>query len=335
VKRSPWLLASLLACGLAATAAACTTADAPPAEEAAPTAAGGEEAAPTTAAEAPDAAMDNPALKDLGTEANPILMSFTPSGKQENVSTGSEQVVKLLAEATGLKITGSVASSYGAVVEAMGAGNAHAAWLPTFSYILAHEKYEVEPLLAVSRFGKTTYASLLITKKDGGITDIAGLKGKKFCRPDAESTSGWIVPSITLKAAGVDPQADLTVVDLGTHDAVVTGVYNGDCDAGAVFDDARANVEKDLPDVKDVVAVMATSDAIPNDNLSVVKGFPKDISDKLIAGLQQVLTTEEGKAALKTLYSVEDLEPIGDDFYDGFRATLSKAGINAAELVTQ
>lgn len=335
MKRFPWLLATLIACGLATTAVACTTTEAPAGDEAAPADAGGQEAAVPTEAAAPDAAVDNPAFEDLGTEANPILMSFTPSGKQENVSTGSEQVVKLLSEATGLKITGSVASSYGAVVEAMGAGNAHAAWLPTFSYILAHEKYEVEPLLAVSRFGKTTYASLLITKKDSGITDIAGLKGKKFCRPDAESTSGWIVPSITLKAAGIDPEKDLTLVDSGNHDGVVTGVYNGDCDAGAVFDDARANVEKDLPDVKDVVAVMATSDAIPNDNLSVVKGFPKDVSDKLAAGLQQVLTTEDGKQALKTLYSVEALEPIGDDFYDTFRATLSKAGINAADLVTQ
>lgn len=332
MKRSPWLLATLLACGLAITNVACSSAEAPAGDEATQTDAGGEAAAVPTAA---DAADDATAFKDLGTEANPILMSFTPSGKQENVTTGSEAVVKLLSEATGLTIKGSVASSYGAVVEAMGAGNAHAAWLPTFSYILAHEKYEVTPLLAVSRFGKTTYASLLITKTGSGITDIAGLKGKKFCRPDAESTSGWIVPSITLKAAGVDPETDLTVVDLGNHDGVVTGVYNGDCDAGAIFDDARGNVEKDLSDVKDVVAVMATSDAIPNDNLSVVKGFPKDVSDKLTAGLQVVLASDAGKEALKTLYSVEALESIGDDFYDTFRATLSKAGINAADLVTQ
>ena len=333
MKRSPWLLATLIACGFAATTVACTPAAAPAGDEAAATDAGGEAAAPTEAAA--DVAVDNPAFKDLGSEDNPILMSFTPSGKQENVTSGSDAVVKLLSEATGMTIKGSVAASYGAVVEAMGAGNAHAAWLPTFSYILAHEKYEVEPLLAVSRFGKTTYASLLITKMGSGISDIAGLKGKKFCRPDAESTSGWVVPSITLKAAGVDPEKDLTLVDSGNHDGVVTGVYNGDCDAGAIFDDARGNVEKDLPDVKDVVSVMATSDAIPNDNLSVVKGFPADVSAKLTAGLQQVLATEEGKAALKTLYSVEALEPIGDDFYDTFRATLSKAGINAADLVTQ
>lgn len=335
MKPSTRLLAALIACGLAAMTVACTSAEAPIDDAATETEAGGEAATAPTEAAAPDAEADNPAFKDLGTEANPILMSFTPSGKQENVTSGSEQVITLLSEATGLTISGSVASSYGAVVEAMGAGNAHAAWLPTFSYILAHEKYEVEPLMAVSRFGKTTYASLLITKVGSGIDDIAGLKGKTFCRVDAESTSGWIVPSITLKAAGVDPETDLTIVDSGTHDSVVTGVYNGDCDAGAVFDDARGNVEKDLPDVKDVVAVMATSDAIPNDNLSLVKGFPKDIADKLSAGLQQVLATEEGKEALKTLYSVEALEPIGDDFYDTFRATLSKAGINAADLVTQ
>lgn len=333
MKRFHWLLQALMAAGLATATLACTADEAaPPAEDAAVSEGTAPEAAAPTEAAPADAA--NPDLADLGTAAKPLLMSFTPSGKQENVSTGSEQVVKLLSEATGLTIEGSVASSYGAVVEAMGAGNAHAAWLPTFSYLLAHEKYGVEPVLAVSRFGKTTYASLIITRKDSGITDLAGLKGKKFCRPDAESTSGWIVPSITLKAAGLDPETDLTIVDSGNHDGVVTGVYNKDCDAGAVFDDARGNVEKDLPDVKDVVSVLATSDAIPNDNLSVVKGFPPEISARLTAGLQQILATEDGKAALKTLYSVEALEPVGDDFYDVFRATLSKAGINAADLVT-
>lgn len=333
MKRSHWLLQVLLAAGLATGIQACGAEEAaPPADEAASSeAAAPEAAAPTEAAPADAAAAD---LAGLGTADKPLLMSFTPSGKQENVSTGSEQVVKLLSEATGLTIEGSVASSYGAVVEAMGAGNAHAAWLPTFSYLLAHEKYGVEPVLAVSRFGKTTYASLIISRKDSGIASLADLKGKKFCRPDAESTSGWIVPSITLKAAGVDPETDLTIVDSGNHDGVVTGVYNGDCDAGAIFDDARGNVEKDLPDVKEVVAVLATSDAIPNDNLSVVQGFPAELSARLVSGLQQVLATEEGKEALKTLYSVEALEPVGDDFYDVFRATLSKAGINAAELVT-
>lgn len=333
MKRSHWLLQALLAAGLATGVLACTPQEeAPPADDAAVSeGTAPEAAAPTEAAPADAAAAD---LADLGTADKPLLMSFTPSGKQENVSTGSEQVVKLLSEATGLTIEGSVASSYGAVVEAMGAGNAHAAWLPTFSYILAHEKYGVEPVLAVSRYGKTTYASLIITRKDSGIADLAGLKGKTFCRPDAESTSGWIVPSITLKATGIDPDTDLTIVDSGNHDGVVTGVYNKDCDAGAIFDDARGNVEKDLPDVKEVVSVLATSDAIPNDNLSVVKGFPPELSARLTAGLQQILATEEGKAALKTLYSVEALEPVGDDFYDLFRATLSKAGINAADLVT-
>ena len=75
------------------------------------------------------------------------------------------------------------------------------------------------------RFGSPVYYGQIFVRTDSGITELADLAGKTFCRPDPLSTSGWIIPSITLKAAGVDPDTDLAqVVDAGSHDAAVAGV---------------------------------------------------------------------------------------------------------------
>jgi phosphonate transport system substrate-binding protein len=292
-----------------------------------------EEAAEEAAEEAEEPAEEAPAEEGaVGTAENPLVMSFVPSGETEAIITGGETIGQMLAEETGLVVETNVATSYAAVIEAMGAGNTHVAWLNTFSYMLANERFGVQPLLVVGRFGTTTYAGQIITRADSGIETLDDLVGTTFCRPDPLSTSGWIIPSLTMKAAGVD-ETDLgEIIDANGHDGVVTAVYNGDCDAGAVYVDARGAVEEDYPDVKDVIVVIDTSADIPNDNVSVIADLPAEIVAAIRDGLLTIADTEPGLEALDTVYNVEELETVDDAFYDDFRATLDAAGVNVSEL---
>ncbi len=282
-----------------------------------------------------DKADEGMADGELGSADNPIIMSFVPSGETEEVVTGSDEISALLEEETGLSVTSNVATSYAAVIEAMGAGQAHVGWLNTFSYILANQKFGVQPALVAERFGLTTYASIIITRADSGIESLEDLAGVTFCRPDPLSTSGWIIPSVDMKAAGLDPDADLEIVDSGNHDGVVTAVYNGDCDAGAVYDDARTGLEEEYPDVMDALTVIHTSDDIPNDNVSVIAEMPADLVARLADGLIAISQTEEGAAALESAYGIEMLAKTDDAFYDDFRATLDQAGVDYEELVEE
>jgi phosphonate transport system substrate-binding protein len=136
-----------------------------------------------------------------------------------------------------------------------------------------------------------------------------------------------------LKANGNDPDNDFPkTIEAGSHNNVVTQVYNGDCDAGATYVDARSSVEKDIPDVKEKVIAIATTADIPNDNVSFIKNFPQEERDKIVTALLDIANSEEGKKALNELYSIEGLEKADDSFYDGFRAELSKAGLNIEDL---
>lgn len=319
---------ALIVTGCARTATAPESDDAPTAVAEQPSA-----AAPSAAdTVAPPAAAE---MTDLGTAANPIVMTFVPSGEQEKVTTGSEAINALLEKETGLVIKSNVATSYAAAIEAMGSGNAHVGWLNTFNYLLAHQKFQVKPVLVAERFGSTSYASLVVANASAGISTLADLKGKTFCRPDAISTSGWIVPSVMLKAIGI-AESDLTVVDSGNHDAVVAAVYAGkDCVAGAIYDDARDGAKKTYPDVMDKVVVVATSDDIPNDNVSVIAGMPADVAQKLTDGLMAIAATADGGKALLDTYGIEKFQATDDAFYDGFRSTLDKAGVDVAELAKE
>ena len=268
----------------------------------------------------------------LGTEKNPIIMSFVPSGDTEEIVAGGNLIADMIGEKTGLKIVANVGTDFSAVREAMGAEKAHIGWLNTFNYVLAAEKYDVDVGLVTSRFGTTSYKGQIIVRADSGIESLEDLKGKVMCWVEPSSTSGYIIPRIMLMANGIQDSDFAQTVEAGSHNNVVAAVYNGDCDAGATYSDARSSIEEDYPDVKDVVAVLATTVDIPNDNVAFSKDLDADVRAKIVAALLEIAQSEEGVAALGEVYSIEGLEVADDSFYDGFRADLSKAGIDIEEL---
>jgi len=269
----------------------------------------------------------------LGTEKNPVVMTFVPSGDTQEIIASGDQLAQMIQDKTGLVIKANVGTDFAAVREAMGAKKAHIGWLNTFNYVLAHEKYGVDVSLVTIRFGSTSYKGQIIVRADSGIKTLDDLKGKVMCWVDPNSTSGYIVPRILLKANGIDPDNDFAkTIEAGSHNNVVTQVYNGDCDAGATYVDARSSVEKDIPDVKEKVIAIATTADIPNDNVSFIKDFPQADRDKIVNALLDISNSEEGKKSLNDLYSIEGLEKADDSFYDAFRAELSKAGINIEDL---
>ena len=270
---------------------------------------------------------------ELGTADNPIVMAFVPSLDTQEVLASGDAIAQMLEKETGLVVKPNVGTDFAAVREAMGAGQAQIGWLNTFNYVLANEKYGVEAYLVTERYGSTSYAGQINVGADSGITTLEDLKGKVFCWVDPNSTSGYIIPRIMLQANGIDPDNDFAqTVEAGSHDAVITAVYNGDCDAGATFDDARDNVEEDFPDVKEKVLVLATTADIPNDSVSFVKDFPEDMRQQIVDALLAYSATDEGKEVLNTLYDIDALRAADDSFYDGFRSDLSKAGLDIQEL---
>jgi phosphonate transport system substrate-binding protein len=273
---------------------------------------------------------------ELGSsEDNPIVWSFVPSGEMETVAAGAQEVADLLQDETGLYFETNVATEYAGVIEAMCADppEAHMGSLATFSYVLANERCGIETALVSVRYGSPTYNGQIITLADSGISSITDLAGKTFCRADPLSTSSWIIPALTLRAAGINPEADLAeIVDAGSHDAVVAAVYNGDCDAGATYVDARGTIEEDNPDVMERVVVIEVTADIPNDGVQFIPGMDEEMKTQIVDALLAIGETEEGVEALDTAYSWTALEAHGDEFYDPFRQVLQASGMSIEDL---
>jgi len=304
-------------------------------------------AVPATAVPEPTAT----AVPELGSAENPLIMALAPSATTQELQTGGEAIAAKLTELTGLTITTTVPTNYAAMIEAMGAGNAHIGWLAPVQYIVAHGKGYADVGLATVRNGSNHYGVQFVANAEGGFTSyydaatgtttadaataLAQFADKKPCWTDPLSASGYIIPSGLLKANSIKTPAGAWVQG---HPTVIKSVYlspKGEiCNFGATFIDARTNVVADFPDVNDkVVIIWVTDPFIPNDNVSFAANVPAELREKLTQALIDLASTEDGIALLKSGgYSIQGLEVVDDTFYDDFRVYLEASGVDPTTL---
>ena len=266
--------------------------------------------------------------QSLGSAENPLRMMFVPSGDAQVILKGGREIGQFLQKETGLHFKTSVATSYAAVIEAMGAGKVDVGWLATFSYVLAHDKYGVELLLVVQRFGSPFYRGQIMVSAESGIKNLAGLKGKRFAFVDPASTSGHLYPKTLLLSQGFDPELFFKKsVFAGSHNAVVLSIYKGEVDGGAAYDGSRSAVAKTFPDVFDKVKVLTYTKEIPNDTVSVRKELSGNLKVKIREGLKAISHSPEGSKVLKKLYGISGFTDL-DGLFDPVREASRLLNLN-------
>ncbi len=292
-----------------------------------------------------------PPAPELGTPENPLIMALAPSATTQELQTGGEAIAAKLSEMTGYTIKTVVPTNYAAMIEAMGAGQAHIGWLAPTQYVVAHGKGYADVALATVRFGSDHYGFQYVANAEAGFTSyydaeagkstadaktaLAQFDGKKPCWTDPLSSSGYVLPFGLLAQNGIKVKAGAFVQG---HPTVIKSVYlspKGEiCDFGATFIDARSNVVNDFQDVNDKVVIIWVSEPfIPNDNVSFATGVPAEIREKVAQALLDMAGTEDGRALLKSGgYSVEGLKVVDDTFYDEYRLYLEASGIDPTTL---
>lgn len=281
---------------------------------------------------------------DLGTEKNPIKLHFVPSVDAKVIESNSKTFKEYLEKETGYKYEITIPQSYVAVIEAFGTKRADISAINTFGYLLAHEKYGAQARLTVLRHGQATYTGMIFAKKDSSIKTIEDLKDKKVAFVDPASTSGYLLPLKMLNDKGIKPKDTIFALK---HDNAVSMVYQGQVDAGAAFysppskddkgndvtEDARRLVKTQYPDVDDKIAIIAQTDAIPNDPFIFRKDMSEEMKTKIVDAMLKFVETPEGNAAFKAIYGVTGLKKATDADYEISRAMLKSVGKSAEELM--
>ena len=165
--------------------------------------------------------------------ADAVAVGMIPDAGATQVSIEQKAPLRdYLAGALGAPVKLVIPTSYNATVEALGNGSLDFAYLGGLTYVKAHARYGVIPL--VQRRIDQQFHSLFITQGGSAIRTLTDLKGRSFAFGDINSTSGHLMPYRAMVQAGIDPDKDLKWFRYtGSHAATVQAVAAGIADAGA------------------------------------------------------------------------------------------------------
>jgi len=217
-----------------------------------------------------------------------------------------------------------IPTNYNATIEGMGNGSLDVAYFGALSYVKAHDRYAVVPL--VQRDIDRQFHSLFITQADSGIKSLADLKGKRFAFGDINSTSGHLMPYLAMKKAGIDVDKDLQSSRYtGSHPATAEAVASGAADAGALDETVFKSMIDGGKLDKAKVVVFYTTPPFVDYVWAARKDLDAKVQKKIVEAFMRLERGRDDKV-LEILRG-EHFVPVEDGAYKEIRSTASALGL--------
>lgn len=202
-----------------------------------------------------------------------------------------EPLAAYFQEKLGVEMKIQTASDYAGVVQALTSGHIELARLGASAYASGwiDSDGSIEPLVVNAELdGALGYNSVLIVRADSPYQSLDDLKGKTLAWADANSTSGYLVPMVSLRDKGVNPQEFFgKTVFSGGHEQSVIGVLNGTLDSAFTWtskgDNAgqlRMMMDRGMLKREDL-RVVWESPLIPNPLYAIPGDLPDDMKRDL------------------------------------------------------
>jgi phosphonate transport system substrate-binding protein len=172
-------------------------------------------------------------ISPAAAEDRALRIGMVPDAGATQVSVEEKEPLRdYLAAALHAPVELVIPTNYNATVEGLGNGSLDFAYLGGLTYIKAHARYGVVPL--VQRASDQQFHALFITGAGTPIRTLADIKGRSFAFGDINSTSGHLMPYAALEEARLVPGSDFSFRYTGSHPATAKAVEAGAVDAGAL-----------------------------------------------------------------------------------------------------
>jgi ABC-type phosphate/phosphonate transport system substrate-binding protein len=213
------------------------------------------------------------------TGANVIRMLFVPSVEQGTLVERGDELARFIRRDSGLILRSEVPTSYAAVIQALGSGQADVAWMPAFAYVIAHARYGAEAKLQVVR-SLERFAVVVSRAAEGEPSRLSDLAGRKIAfprslHPDladglrarlAAEAPGWIEVPVESDTEAVERLVSSAVL---VDAAVSSFVHSGPFD---FVGDGRKELEYERPGTLEQTQIIFTTEEPVSENVKVYHG---------------------------------------------------------------
>ena len=265
-----------------------------------------------------------PAAPFLG---DPLVVAWPPYVDADllarDMAPFREYLERALARPVEFRITADYSDCAAGVIQ----GSYDVAALSPFLYVDAAARDEGLALLAVKQFdGAETYESLLLVRADSQAHELADLQDARFCFPDQDSTSGYVIPMAAIRRAGFEPDDFIGSIQWsGDHLQALRDIMAARCDVVGTYNGAlfAADVEG-LP--VGSLRHLAVVGIFPQDVL-VASSFMSEAERKTIRQALLDFTPQEhvGAPRAGNIQRITGFSPISEDAFGELRDILAES----------
>jgi phosphonate transport system substrate-binding protein len=254
------------------------------------------------------------------------IVSDDPAGEIEAAQPFADYMAKQLSDAGIKQGTIVVTPDIETMIDKLKSGDVDLYYESAYGALAAYEDAGAVPLLRGWRKGVGEYHSIIMVRKDSGITSVEDLKGKMIAFSEEKSTTGHFLPETYLVTSGLTlsqqtapnstvPGNEVGYIFAGSPENMLASLTSGKVAAGAeegaVYDDLTQ-------EQKDQLIVLVKTQDIPRSFLLASAKMNGSLRDRIVALLKEAGNTEEGTAALKSIKKTAKF----DDFPAGAQATM-------------
>ena len=238
-----------------------------------------------------------------------LILCVTPWGTQQEVADKYKAFTDYLSEQLGRPVEFHVALDYDALTNDLGKGVVDVGIFSPGSFVEALDKYPKIQYLCTeidNKTGKDCYESYIIVKKGSKIKSHQDLKDGLFAFVDEKSASGYKFPLyLMINKWGVDPATFFKkTVFVGNHNNVLSAVYEGQTDAGAVASDIFKKMPTANQDNDKIFDIIDKISDLPNGGLAASPQVDHKTVEKLVKILTSITPqthTKDGRKITETL----------------------------------
>ncbi|MDA8078745.1 MAG: phosphate/phosphite/phosphonate ABC transporter substrate-binding protein [Nitrospiraceae bacterium] len=266
----------------------------------------------------------------LAAQQKEILIGLIPEMNVFKQRERFKPLADYLSKKTGVKVNITILSRYGNIIDRFTSEKMDGAFFGSFTGALAIEKLGVTPLARPMNLdGSTQYWGYIFVRKDSGIRNVGGMRGKKMAFVEKATTAGYVFPVAYLKDNGVTDIKSFfsEFYFTGSHDAAVYAVLDRKADIGAAKHSIYDRVRKVEPRVDKELVILAESVKVPSNGLCVRKGLDPQLQKKLKEALLTIDKDSEGRVVLEKFGGMKFIETTVEDYKPVF-ILAEKAGID-------
>lgn len=162
------------------------------------------------------------------------------------------------------------------------------------------------------------FKGLIVVRKDGGVQDVADLKGKAVSYPSRTALAACIMPQYFLYKRGIDVSADIENRYVGSQESAIMNVHLRLTSAGATWPPPWRAFQKEHPQEADELEVRWETESLINNSVMVRRDVPAAVVKQVRTLLLGLDTSPSGKAILAGMETAR-FHPATDADYDVVR----------------